>query len=163
MTASYAALSGGKGASELLMATTTCAVLIADSRFSAALHHAAAARGTCRTGTALPNLVATGSASNCAASCPSRRPVRLRSPPPRARRARADPLAPAHSVLAYDPTRALVLLADGPYAVLADLSLVMHHNGPPVPRARDRLMLTGELVLHEVRPTVALEGSLRTS
>ncbi|GAA5944296.1 hypothetical protein JCM3775_003316 [Rhodotorula graminis] len=66
----------------------------------------------------------------------------------------AHPTAPPRArlvgrVIAYDPTRALALLADGPHGLLVDLSLVMHHNGPAAPRARDRLMVTGELVLHD--------------
>ncbi|GAA5910159.1 hypothetical protein JCM8208_006744 [Rhodotorula glutinis] len=66
----------------------------------------------------------------------------------------AHPTAPPRArlvgrVIAYDPTRAFALVADGPHGVLVDLSLVMHHNGPSAPRARDRLMLTGELILHD--------------
>ncbi|GAA5840802.1 hypothetical protein JCM9279_001225 [Rhodotorula babjevae] len=78
----------------------------------------------------------------------------------------AHPTAPPRArlvgrVLAHDPTRALALLADGPHGVLVDLSLVMHNNGPPAPRARDRLMLTGELVLHDVPlPLPSIDPSL---
>ncbi|GJN87611.1 hypothetical protein Rhopal_000566-T1 [Rhodotorula paludigena] len=54
---------------------------------------------------------------------------------------------------AYDANCALALLADGPYAVLVDLSLVLHNNpllsGSAAPRVKDRLMVTGELVATE--------------
>ncbi|TNY24587.1 hypothetical protein DMC30DRAFT_413194 [Rhodotorula diobovata] len=81
-------------------------------------------------------------------------------------------LPPAHStqpprvrlvgrVIAYDPEHALALLADGPHGVVVDLSLVLFHQGPAAPRPKDRLMLTGELVLREAPlPLPEVDSSL---
>ncbi|GAA6055938.1 hypothetical protein JCM3770_005604 [Rhodotorula araucariae] len=54
-------------------------------------------------------------------------------------------------VVAYDPMRALALLADGPAAVLVDLQRVLHHaeDGTAVgaPRVKERWVASGDLVL----------------